>query len=115
MVWKNFLMRKSNKKKKILAWRQIFSVKPQSEIWFCGSDRRKWNLGQNESDICVVWEENQRIRPEKGKAFTSFSRIHQVPLAFSAPKRYNLNHSSYFTETGKCRTLEVQNGKTKYI
>ena len=115
MVWKNFLMRKSNKKKKILAWRQIFSVKPQSEIWFCGSGRRKWNLGQNESDICVVWEENQRIRPQKGKAFTSFSRIHQVPLAFSAPKRYNLNHSSYFTETGKHRTLEVQNGKTKYI
>ena len=56
-------MRKSNKKKKILVWRQIFSVKPQSEIWFCGSDRRKWNLGQNESDICVVWEENQRISP----------------------------------------------------
>ena len=56
-------MRKSNKKKKILVWRQIFSVKPQSEIWFCGSGRRKWNLGQNESDICVVWEENQRTRP----------------------------------------------------
>ncbi len=108
-------MRKSNKKKKILVWRQIFSVKPQSEIWFCGSGRRKWNLGQNESDICVVWEENQRIRPQKGKAFTRFSRIHQVLLAFSAPKRYNLNHSSCFTETGKHRTLEVQNGKTKYI
>ena len=56
-------MRKSNKKKKILVWRQIFSVKPQSEILFCGSDRRKWNLGQNERDICVVWEENQRTRP----------------------------------------------------
>ena len=63
MVWENFLMRKSNKKKNILAWRQIFSIKPQSEIWFYGSNRRKWNLGQNESDICVVWEENQRIRP----------------------------------------------------
>lgn len=63
MVWENFLMRKSNKKKNILAWRQIFSIKPQSEIWFCDSDRRKWILGQNECDICVVWEENQRIRP----------------------------------------------------
>lgn len=67
MAWENFLMRKSNKKKNILVWRQIFSVKPQSETWLCDSDRRKWNLGQNERDICVVWREKQSIKPQKGK------------------------------------------------
>ncbi len=61
-------MRKSNKKKRIFWFGDKFRLsEPQSEILFCGSDRRKWNLGQNESDICVAWEENQRIRPQKGK------------------------------------------------
>lgn len=37
VVWENFLMRKSNKKKNILVWRQIFSIRTTKRnlvLWF---------------------------------------------------------------------------------